>query len=110
MKEESFVLDVVDSTNFVGMKSVTLSGELVVGNIERIYHLLQDVVSKYDRLEIIVDSPDMIDLSIVQLLVSISNYGNKNNKKIFFKQILDDEMKSLVKIGGAEYLFEKNSN
>lgn len=108
MKRKVFEYGVSEDKS--GCMVYSFNGELVVANAEEIKEVLYKAASKYERITIFLNKPTIIDLSLIQLLISFNEYVKKINKEVIFECDLDDEMVNLMKIGGAWYLFEKNKN
>ncbi len=77
-------------------ETIILSGELSVNHIFSIRDELSDHINAHDNAEIIIKEVDIMDLSFVQLLISIK----KLNPFITLKLQITNEQTDLLKVSG----------
>jgi len=78
--------------------------ELDVYNIQKSYEKLLDEAKKDDEIVLDFEKVLKIDLSYIQLLLSLKKYCDKNNKKLIFKNINSNKLKQTIKLFKADEL------
>lgn len=83
-----------------GRKELHFSGSLIINNIEKLYAELQELLIIDKPISIYIDNPDNIDITFIQLVVSIKK--SCLEKKIDVKIIssLKDDYRQLIEKAG----------
>ena len=79
---------------------LTLSGELSINHIDLIKNEIESLIDTSKPYEFIVKNADIIDLSLIQLLLSLKKLNPKSNIQLS----LNDEMLGLINISGFNNL------
>ena len=75
---------------------IHLKEELTIYTVEEIFAGLEEAFNKFDELEIILEKVDNLDLSFLQLLVSLKSSAGNEDKKVSVKASLSEEHQLLI--------------
>ncbi|MCF6241784.1 MAG: STAS domain-containing protein [Bacteroidales bacterium] len=79
---------------------IFLAGDLGIGNLEEIVGKFKDIEKNYDEIEINLNEVSVIDLSTIQLLLSMKKSCVKHKKQINFNIDLSGELNTLLETTG----------
>ena len=96
----------LSKTNNDNNDQLTLSGELSINHIDLIKDEIESLINIDSPYKIIVKDADIIDLSLIQLLLSLKNLNPKSEIHL----VLNDEMMGLINISGFKNLFNMKTN
>ncbi len=102
-KKYSITTENDDNTN---IRSVIIEGELSLKYINEIREDLKPAIRGTKDLKMIIKNADMIDLSFLQLVISLQNTYKNEKKKISVKFEIDQENKDLMINSGFEELLK----
>ena len=102
-KKYSITTENDDNTN---IRSVIIEGELSLKYINEIREDLKPAIRGAKDLKMIIKNADMIDLSFLQLVISLQNTYKNEKKKISVKFEIDQENKDLMINSGFEELLK----
>ncbi|MBS2096815.1 hypothetical protein [Carboxylicivirga linearis] len=80
------------------------SGQLIINYIENITEAVKNKVSVSKDLDVQIDNPDSIDVTFIQLLLSIIKTFEANDKNVSVTSELKDELKTLIGNSGFSYV------
>lgn len=80
------------------------SGQLIINYIENITDIVKGKVNTSKDLDIIVDNPESVDITFIQLLVSVKNTIEKAGKKVNIDANLKDEIQALITNAGFNHV------
>jgi len=80
------------------------SGQLIINYIENITEAVTNKVTASKDLDVKIDNPDSIDVTFIQLLLSIIKTFEANDKKVSVTSELKDELKTLIGNSGFSYV------
>lgn len=92
-----------DNTN---IRSVIADGELSLRFIYEIREDIKSAISGVKNLKMIIRNVDMIDLSFLQLVISLQNKYKTEKKKISIEFEVDQENRDLMINSGFEELLK----
>ena len=92
-----------DDTN---IRSVIAEGELSLRYINEIREEIKSAISGVKNLKIIIRNANMIDLSFLQLVISLQNKYKTEKKKISVEFEVDQENRDLLINSGFEELLK----
>lgn len=80
------------------------SGEISFNHIQAIYKETTSLLKTYPQPDIVVEDADLLDLSFIQLLISL-----KKTYPINVKLKLNEDLDELIRVSGFyKYLIEEN--
>lgn len=82
------------------LAKIFLTGDLGIGNLEEIVGKFRDIEKNYDEIEINLNEVSVIDLSTIQLLLSMKKSCVKHKKQINFNIDLSNELNTLLETTG----------
>lgn len=85
-----------------GRKELRFSGNLIINNIEKIYNELQELLIIDKPLSVFVENPENIDITFIQLIVSIKKACLESNVDFKVEATLKDDYKQLIEKAGLE--------
>nr|WP_321407181.1 hypothetical protein [uncultured Carboxylicivirga sp.] len=80
------------------------SGQLIINYIENITEIVKEKVSATKDLDIQVDNPDSVDITFIQLVLSIKKTFELAGKEVSITTELKDELKTLIGNSGFSYV------
>ncbi|MCU4163244.1 hypothetical protein [Carboxylicivirga caseinilyticus] len=80
------------------------SGQLIINYIENITEIVKEKVSATKDLDIQVDNPDSVDITFIQLVLSIKKTYELAGKEVNITTELKDELKTLIGNSGFSYV------
>jgi len=92
-----------DSSNKT--KQLIFSGELSINYIHFIKDEVDELINPHDAYQIVVNNVDIIDLSFIQLIISIKN----SNPGSIINMDLNEETTNLLNISGYRDITKNNS-
>ncbi len=78
------------------------SGNLIINNIEKIYEELREQLTCQQPTSIIIDNPENLDTTFVQLCFAVRKSVLENGKEFKIKTTIKDDLKTLVLKAGLE--------
>jgi len=84
--------------------TLRFSGQLIINHIEKISALVNEKLSAEKDLLMEIDNPDSVDVTFIQLLLSIKATVKANGKEVSIKAEIKDEIKTLIKNSGFNYV------
>lgn len=82
--------------------TIIFSGELLIDNVEAIYSETKEVLGEYDSYIISAEDVDDIDLSFIQLILSLEKMLKEKNKKVEKKMQIPETLIELFTNTGFE--------
>jgi hypothetical protein len=79
------------------------SGNLVINNIEKIVEDIRENVSLERGYTLFVDNPENLDITFIQLIISMRKQIEAGNNKLAIKMELKDDMRQLITKSGLDY-------
>ena len=79
---------------------VSFSGQLIINHASKITELLKDKLNTNLDLEMVINNPDNLDVTVIQLIYSIKNSFLDKNKKVNIIGKLKAELETLVNNSG----------
>jgi anti-anti-sigma regulatory factor len=79
---------------------VEITGSLVINHIEKIYHDLSTNLDFSKNLKVVLDQVDNIDITFVQLLLSLKKQFGKSGLELTLQSKLSDDMWLLLNNAG----------
>ncbi len=79
---------------------LTCKGNLIINNIEKIYAELRDQLHFDMPLVVNIDSPEAIDITFIQLVVSLRKTYEKKGLNVSVNSKLNDDMVELIAKAG----------
>lgn len=92
-----------------GVLNIEFSGQLTIVSIKKVTESVKSQLSnKPEKVIILADNVENIDITFIQLLKAIKNSGSKNGFDVTYSLRLSDDLSSLVRNAGFEKLLEVN--
>lgn len=92
-----------------GVLNIEYSGQLTIVSIKKVTESVKSQLSnKPEKVVILADNVENIDITFIQLLKAIKNSGSKNGFDVTYSLRLSDDLSSLVRNAGFEKLLEVN--
>ena len=85
-----------------GAMEVKFSGNLIINHIEKIYEELQELIVPGQPLSIVVDNPENMDITFVQMIVSVKHLWKEKGSEVHVKSELKDDLKALLSKSGLD--------
>lgn len=76
--------------------SFCFSGQLIINYIEKIVQEVKEKVDFKKDLEVVIDNPEAIDVTFIQLILALKTTYNKLDTNMKLKVNLPDELKTLI--------------
>ncbi|MBI9061153.1 MAG: hypothetical protein JEZ14_04155 [Marinilabiliaceae bacterium] len=76
--------------------SFRFSGQLIINYIEKIVEEVTRKVNLKKDLEVVVDNPEVIDVTFIQLILALKYTYNKQDQKMTISSSLSEELKILI--------------
>ena len=83
-----------------GKKELKFSGSLIINHIEKITAEVKQHLSPLTNISVIIDNPENIDMTFIQMLISVSNACKAQGKTFEVQTTLKDDLKLLVEKAG----------
>lgn len=90
----------VEVTEKDGAKQVSLSGSIIINHIEKIYDELKSQITPEDDVCLTVENPDNVDITFVQLVLSMKSAWKASGKKLTISTILPEDLTALLTKAG----------
>lgn len=81
---------------------IELTGELSIQYIHDIKKQIEESIKKFDSVEILITDVSIIDLSILQYLISLSKSEKQMNKSFRISFDLEDDLNELLAHAGLK--------
>ncbi|TAJ15276.1 hypothetical protein DMA11_02405 [Marinilabiliaceae bacterium JC017] len=81
------------------------SGNLVINYINEIVDIVKKEISFSKPLDLIIDNPESIDLTFIQLVLSIQKDSLENNQDLSVTANIKPELKSVIANAGFNQFF-----
>lgn len=81
---------------------IHFSGNLIINNIEKIVEEIRENVSMERGYTLFIDNPENIDITFIQLIISIRKQIEANGNKLAVKATLKDDVRQLIQKAGLE--------
>ncbi|MBE9468751.1 MAG: STAS domain-containing protein [Bacteroidetes bacterium] len=88
--------------------NIQLQGNLTINNSNNIKNELIEALDNFNELTIAIKDVDAIDISVVQLIVSLNQTCKKKNKKINLSTCFSNETTELLEHSGLNIIPENN--
>jgi len=85
-----------------GIMTVTFSGNLIINHIEKIYEEMQELITPEQPVTFILDNPDNIDITFIQMIISVKRLWKEKGSEFHVKTTLKDDLKQLIAKAGLE--------
>jgi anti-anti-sigma regulatory factor len=105
MKKARIVTEALKPGDKISGK-ILLEGELTLINAQEVKAKLHEALKKYQVLKVSVRNILSIDLSIIQLLYSLSKTAGQMKKSVTFDIVLPPEIDPLLRKAGFKSLLE----
>ncbi|WP_289053241.1 STAS domain-containing protein [Carboxylicivirga marina] len=83
---------------------IRFSGQLIINHIEKIIEAVKSGLKSDKDLQIEIDNPDSVDVTFIQLLLSLKATLKANGKKTSINAELKAELQTLIKNSGFSYV------
>ncbi|MCT4586528.1 MAG: STAS domain-containing protein [Carboxylicivirga sp.] len=83
---------------------VRFSGQLIINHIEKITDEVKNQLSFDKDLHIEINNPDSIDVTFIQLLLTLKTTLKGNGKQTVISSELNDDLKVLLNNSGFQYV------
>lgn len=83
---------------------IRFSGQLIINHIEKITDEVKNNVKVDKDLQIEIDNPESVDVTFIQLLLTLKTTLKANGKKIIINSELSDDIQTLLKNSGFHYV------
>lgn len=88
---------------------ITISGDFTINNIVGLKQSIMEVLDNYDSIDLTVDNPANIDLTAVQLLISIQESASLSNKELNFRISVPEDLSKLLEHAGFTFHLMSNN-
>lgn len=92
----------ISVTDQADVRELKFSGDLIINHIENIYGELQELITPEQSVTFILDNPNNIDITFLQLIESVRNTWAEHGKEFKIQTTLADDLKQLVAKAGLE--------
>ena len=83
-----------------GAKVFKFAGDLVINHIDKMVEEVKSALASPSDVNVVVDNPDNIDMTFLQLVASIRRSCSDAGKKFQISSTLKDDLRDLVKKAG----------
>ncbi|MCQ2235651.1 MAG: STAS domain-containing protein [Bacteroidales bacterium] len=90
----------VEVTEKDGKKQVRLSGSIIINHIEKVYDELKSQITPDDEVDLVVENPENIDITFVQLVLSMKKAWKESGKALNITTTLPDDLTTLLAKAG----------
>lgn len=90
----------VEVTEKDGAKQVRLSGSIIINHIEKIYDELKSQITPEDDVCVTVENPENVDITFVQLVLSMKSAWKASGKKLTISTTLPEDLTALLSKAG----------
>jgi anti-anti-sigma regulatory factor len=97
MPQSPFSINISKGTN---ANIVEITGSLVINHIEKLYHDLSTNLDFSKNLKVVLDQVENIDITFVQLLLSLKKQFGKTGLELTLQSNLSDDMWLLLNNAG----------
>lgn len=80
--------------------NIIIEGDASINSEEEFYRQILPLISEYDILEVEIKNIEVIDLTFIQLLLSLKNTLKYKNKNYKFSFDISEQMKSILDNSG----------
>ncbi len=105
MKDDNFQIQVKKSDSALEM---VFSGQLTINYIQKIKDTVSGEVDFSKDITVVVDNPDNLDITFLQLLQSLKKTAELNKRQFEVRSTLPNELESLVSNSGFSDLLNSN--
>ncbi|WP_282036085.1 STAS domain-containing protein [Saccharicrinis aurantiacus] len=85
--------------------NIAVSGDLIINHIEKIKEGLDNSIDFSKNLTLDLNGITSIDITFIQLIISLKKSFQSSAKQIVFKNNFNDEIKTLLQNAGFNNLF-----
>ncbi len=82
-----------------------VSGDLIINHIEKIKSSLDETINLDQNINLILDNPSSIDITFIQLIISLMKTSQENDNEFTFSGNFSDEINGLIANAGFKDLF-----
>lgn len=95
--KEAYTIAISDSDSQSELK---FSGNLIINHIEKIYAELKEKLTIDKPISVVIDNPENMDITFVQMLLSIKKACTEASKEFKVTTVLKDDLKQLIEKAG----------
>ncbi len=88
-----------------GKKQLTFSGDLVINHADKVVAEVKNALAQPSDTAVVIDNPNNIDMTFIQLLVAIKHSCVAANKKFEISSTLKEDLKLLIVKSGFDKEF-----
>ncbi len=97
-----FLINTEQSDSNIDIK---ISGDLIINHIEKIKSSLDEVIDGDKNINLVLDNPSSIDITFIQLIISLIKTSKSSDTDFNFSGIFSDEINGLIANAGFKDLF-----
>ncbi len=97
-----FLINTEQSDSNIDIK---VSGDLIINHIEKIKSSFDEIIDGDKNINLFLDNPSSIDITFIQLIISLIKTSKSNNTDFTFSGNFSDEINSLIANAGFKDLF-----
>lgn len=86
---------------------IMVSGDLIINHIEKIKEAFDNAIDTSKDLTLDLNDVTSIDITFIQLVISLKKSFQSSGNQIVFKNNFNDEIMTLLKNAGFNNLFEQ---
>lgn len=90
----------VEVAEIDGVKQVRLSGSIIINHIEKIYDELKEQITPEDAVDVVVENPENVDITFVQLILSMKSAWKASGKHLTISTTLPEDLTALLAKAG----------
>lgn len=90
----------VEVSEVDGKKQVRLTGSIIINHIEKVYDELKSQITPNDDVILLVENPENVDITFVQLVLSMKRAWKESGKSLKITTTLPDDLKNLLAKAG----------
>lgn len=83
--------------------SITLGGDFTINNIVELKKNITDALDSYDKIDLSVKNPDNIDLTAIQLLISLQKSAALRNTELNIQFSVPQDLNPILEHSGFSF-------
>ncbi|HYX07381.1 MAG TPA: hypothetical protein VE912_11665 [Bacteroidales bacterium] len=90
--------------------SITIGGDFTINNITELKKSITDAIDAYDKINLSVNNPDNIDLTAIQLLISLQKSASVKNTELNLNFSVPEDLSLILEHSGFSFHLIKSNN
>ena len=83
--------------------SISISGDFTINNITELKKNISEAVDTYDKIDLSISNPENIDLTAIQLLISLQKSASLKNTELNLRFSLPQDLSPIIEHSGFSF-------